>query len=47
MELVLSLFPGLDLLGHAFTEEGFTVVRGPDPIYNSRSPPGRHTVVAA
>ncbi len=36
MELVLSLFPGLDLLGHAFTEEGFSVVRGPDPLYNSR-----------
>ncbi len=36
MELVLSLFPGLDLLGHAFTEQGFCVVRGPDPLYNSR-----------
>ena len=36
MELVLSLFPGLDLLGHAFTEQGFSVVRGPDPLYNSR-----------
>jgi DNA (cytosine-5)-methyltransferase 1 len=36
MELVLSLFPGLDLLGQAFTEAGFSVVRGPDPLYNSR-----------
>ena len=36
MELVLSLFPGLDLLGHAFTAAGFCVVRGPDPRYNSR-----------
>ena len=36
MELVLSLFPGLDLLGAAFTEAGFSVVRGPDPLYNSR-----------
>ena len=36
MELVLSLFPGLDLLGMAFTEAGFSVVRGPDPLYNTR-----------
>jgi DNA (cytosine-5)-methyltransferase 1 len=36
MELVLSLFPGLDLFGHAFTEEGCSVARGPDPLYNSR-----------
>lgn len=28
--LVLSLFPGIDLLGRAFQAEGFTVVRGPD-----------------
>lgn len=33
MELVLSLFPGIDLLGRGFEEEGFTVVRGPDPIF--------------
>ena len=33
---MLSLFPGLDLLGHAFTEQGFSVVRGPDLLYNSR-----------
>lgn len=32
-ELVLSLFPGVDLLGRAFTETGqFSVVLGPDPI---------------
>jgi len=36
MELVLSLFPGLDLLGTAFSEAGFCVVRGPDPLFNSR-----------
>jgi len=28
--LVLSLFPGIDLLGWAFEEAGFCVVRGPD-----------------
>ena len=32
-ELVLSLFPGVDLLGRAFEEEGFCVVRGPDLIF--------------
>jgi DNA (cytosine-5)-methyltransferase 1 len=31
-ELVLSIFPGIDLLGRAFTEEGFCVVTGPDLI---------------
>ena len=31
--LVLSLFPGLDLLGHAFEEAGFCIVRGPDPLW--------------
>lgn len=30
-ELVLSLFPGIDMFGRAFEMEGFTVVRGPDP----------------
>jgi DNA (cytosine-5)-methyltransferase 1 len=29
-QLVLSLFPGMDLLGMAFEMEGFTVVKGPD-----------------
>lgn len=32
-QLVLSLFPGIDLLGMAFDEFGFTVVRGPDVIF--------------
>lgn len=31
--LVLSIFPGIDLLGRAFEEEGFTVVRGPDLLW--------------
>ena len=30
--LVLSLCPGIDLLGVAFEIAGYTVVRGPDPI---------------
>lgn len=32
-QLVLSLFPGIDLLGRAFTQSGFCVVTGPDLIY--------------
>lgn len=31
-ELVLSIFPGLDMLGLAFEAEGYCVVRGPDVI---------------
>ncbi len=31
-QLVLSLFPGVDLLGRAFAHAGFVVVRGPDLI---------------
>jgi DNA (cytosine-5)-methyltransferase 1 len=31
--LVLSLFPGIGLLDKAFEEEGFCVVRGPDPLW--------------
>lgn len=31
--LVLSLFPGADLLGHGFSLEGWCVVKGPDPDY--------------
>lgn len=31
--LVLSLFPGIGMLDHAFELEGFTVVRGPDPLW--------------
>ena len=33
MNLVLSLFPGIDILGRGFEEEGFCVVRGPDLIF--------------
>jgi DNA (cytosine-5)-methyltransferase 1 len=33
VNLILSLFPGIDLLGMGFEEAGFTVVRGPDPIF--------------
>ena len=44
--LVLSLFPGIDLLGRAFEAEGFVIVRGPDLIFggdirNFTPPPGR------
>lgn len=31
--MILSIFPGVDLLGRAFEEKGFSVVRGPDLIY--------------
>jgi len=31
--LVLSLFPGLDLLGRAFEDSGWCVVRGPDVLW--------------
>lgn len=31
--LILSLFPGIDLLGRGFEAEGFTVVRGPDKLW--------------
>lgn len=31
--LVLSLFPGIGLIDHAFELEGFTVVRGPDVLW--------------
>jgi DNA (cytosine-5)-methyltransferase 1 len=33
MQLILSIFPGIDLLGRAFEAEGFCVVRGPDLIF--------------
>lgn len=33
MQLVLSLFPGLDLFGAAFKSEGFSVVQGGDYIF--------------
>lgn len=34
--LVLSLFPGIDLLGRAFSAAGFCVVAGPDLIFDQR-----------
>jgi DNA (cytosine-5)-methyltransferase 1 len=34
-QVVLSLFPGADLLGAAFEELGFCVVRGPDTLWGS------------
>ena len=33
--LILSLFPGIDLLGKAFEAAGYCVVRGPDPLFGS------------
>lgn len=33
MKLVLSIFPGIDILGRGFEEEGFCAVRGPDLIF--------------
>lgn len=36
MELVLSLFPGVDLLGRGFEAAGFCVVRGPDTLLDLR-----------
>jgi DNA (cytosine-5)-methyltransferase 1 len=43
---VLSIFPGMGLLDRAFEAEGFTVVRGPDPLWGGdvrafHPPPGR------
>lgn len=32
-KLLLSIFPGIDLLGRGFEAEGFCVVRGPDLIW--------------
>jgi DNA (cytosine-5)-methyltransferase 1 len=33
MGIVLSLFPGIDILGRGFEEEGWCVVRGPDLLW--------------
>ena len=33
MQLILSLFPGIDLLGQGFEAEGYCVVRGPDRLW--------------
>jgi DNA (cytosine-5)-methyltransferase 1 len=35
-QFILSLFPGLDLLGRAFAWHGHTVVRGPDLVTGDR-----------
>lgn len=35
-QFVLSLFPGIDTLGRAFTQLGHTVVRGPDLVTGDR-----------
>lgn len=48
--LVLSVFPGIDLLGRAFELEGFTLLRGPDilwggDIHNFHPPGGVFTGV--
>jgi DNA (cytosine-5)-methyltransferase 1 len=45
-QIVLSLFPGADLLGRAFEAAGFCVVRGPDvlwggDIHEFHVPPGK------
>jgi DNA (cytosine-5)-methyltransferase 1 len=51
-QLVLSLFPGIDLLGRGFEAEGFCVVRGPDKIFGGdihsfEAPAGRFDGVIA
>lgn len=33
MQIILSLFPGIGLLDRAFEQEGFQVLRGPDPLW--------------
>lgn len=35
MNLVLSIFPGIDLLGRGFEAEGFSVARGPDLLWGA------------
>jgi DNA (cytosine-5)-methyltransferase 1 len=52
MALVLSLFPGIDLLGRGFEAEGFSVVRGPDLIWGQtiesfHAPAGRFDGIIA
>jgi DNA (cytosine-5)-methyltransferase 1 len=51
-QLVLSLFPGVDLLGRGFEDRGFSVVRGPDLIFGGdvrrfHAPSGRFDGVIA
>jgi len=43
--LIISIFPGIDILGRAFEDEGYCVVRGPDllwggDIHKFHPPPG-------
>jgi len=50
--LILSLFPGIDLLGRGFESEGYCIVRGPDLIWGGdvrafNAPPGRFDGVIA
>lgn len=49
---VLSLFPGIDLIGRGFEMEGFSVVRGPDPLWGGcirrfHPPPGVYDGIIA
>lgn len=49
-QLVLSVFPGADLLGRGFEQEGYCVVRGPDIVWGGdirhfHAPPGKFTGV--
>lgn len=34
--LVLSIFPGIDILGNAFEDEGYCVVKGGEPMFGQR-----------
>lgn len=50
MSLILSIFPGADLLGRGFEAEGFCVVRGPDIVWGGdvrefHPTPGKFTAV--
>lgn len=50
MQVILSLFPGMDLFGRAFEHEGACVVRGPDKllgqdIVDFHAPPGRFDAI--
>jgi DNA (cytosine-5)-methyltransferase 1 len=50
--MLLSLFPGIDLLGRGFEAEGFCVVRGPDLLWGGdirdfSPPPGRFVGIIA
>lgn len=52
MQLVLSLMPGVDLLGMAFKEAGFCVVQGGDVIFggdvrSEHYPPGKFDGICA